>query len=156
MGKLSTDVCPFCLESHSLSAYEHLHSSPSPSTPLWLLLLGIQGHCNSSFPSTEEATFWYTMEYAIYLESYRALDYLCFLLPYIFATYCSDVYFFLPIPHILVSTYLRVLNSLSPKLNLSRYQMSHTGESDTHNCSFLHAFVSLYFHNFTISILKHP
>lgn len=74
---------------------------------------------------------------------------------YFCSIYCSDVYFFLPIPHILVSTYLRVLNSLSSKLNLSRYQMSHTGESDTHNCSFLHAFVSLYFHNFTICILKH-
>lgn len=74
----------------SLILYQRMNISTlllPPATPLWLLLLGIQGHCNSSFPSTEEATFWYTMEYVIYLESYRTLDYLCFFshrfLPYI-------------------------------------------------------------------------
>lgn len=58
--------------------------------------------------------------------------------------FCSHIFLFyilfpcvfLPIPPILVSTYGRVLNSLSSKLNLSRYQMSNIGESDTHNYSF--------------------
>lgn len=156
MGKLSTDVCPFCRESHSLSVW----ASPLFPFPQHPLMAPAVGHSRT-------LQFLFSINRRGHFLVHHGICYLFRILqgprlPLFFApidfcpTYCSDVYFFLPIPHILVSTYLRVLNSLSPKLNLSRYQMSHTGESDTHNCSFLHAFVSLYFHNFTICILKHP
>lgn len=118
----------------SISTFSFLHILP------WLLLLGIWGHCLSSFPSTEKATFGAPCNLRIWLPF--------FFFPYIFVLYIAPMCISAYSSHSLCTS-LSVLNSLLSKLNLWWYQINHIRKSGTHYyCPSPHTFISLYSHHF--------